>query len=70
VEKLLDFKCEAKTDPRSSEDTQGEKKQGKEKKNEKGKENTSKGSKDNAKKTVILKEKKSISCWICAKRTI
>jgi hypothetical protein len=41
--------------------------QGKEKKKEKGKENTSKGSEYNSKKMDVVKEKKYISCWLCAK---
>jgi hypothetical protein len=68
VEKLLDFRGEPKTGPRNSEDAQGEKQQqGKGKKKDKGKMKMSKGSEDNAKKTDATKEKKLISCWICAK---
>lgn len=66
--KLLDFKSEPKRGPRNIEDAQGEKQhQGKGKKKEKGKTKKSKGNEDNAKKTDATKEKRSISCWICAK---
>jgi hypothetical protein len=68
VEKLLNFRGEPKTGPRNSEDAQGEKqRQGKGKKKDKGKAKTSKASEDNAKQTNATKEKKLISCWICAK---
>jgi hypothetical protein len=61
VGKLLDFKCESKIGPRSSEDAQGKKQQCKEKK-DKGKENTSKGTEDNAKQKDATKEKNPILC--------
>jgi len=52
----------------NNEDTQGDKQQqGKGKKKNKGKMKMSKGIEDNAKQMDTTKEKKSISCWICAK---
>ena len=68
TKKLLDFWGEPKTGPRNNEEAQSDKKQqGKWKKKDKGNMKKFKGSEENCKKTNIIKEKKLISCWICAK---
>jgi hypothetical protein len=69
TKKILDFKDEAKNNPRNSEEDQGEKKQGKRKDKYKGKMKISrKGNEHNAKEINAPKEKrKLVSCWIYAK---
>jgi hypothetical protein len=68
MNKLMEFRGEPKTGPRRSEGAQSEKKQqGKGKNKDKGKAKISKGNDNNARKMEASKEKKLISCWICAK---
>jgi hypothetical protein len=68
TEKLLDFRGEPKTGPRNSEDAQGEKQQkGRGRRRTKERQRHPREVRIMPSKQMHTKEKKLISCWICAK---